>query len=102
MYRCYTSFVNDDDAFDWDAGNEDHVLVHGVEPREVEEALLDPGRVRADARNASGERRYALIGATEEGRVLFLVYAARGAKVRPVTARDASDVQKRRYGRGKR
>jgi uncharacterized DUF497 family protein len=61
-----------DDAFDWDAGNEDHILNHGVEPGEVEEALLDPARIRADARNAPGERRYALIGATEEARVLFV------------------------------
>jgi len=91
-----------DDAFDWDAGNEDHVLNHGVEPGEVEEALLDPARIRADARNAPGERRYALIGATEEARVLFVVYAERGAKVRPVTARDASDVQKKRYARVRR
>src|SRR5918997_6419593 len=28
-----------DDAFDWDAGNQDHVLNHGVEPGEGEEAL---------------------------------------------------------------
>lgn len=90
-----------DDVFDWDAGNEDHVLNHGVEPREVEEALLDPARIQADARNAPGERRYALIGATEEGRVLFVVHAPRGAKVRPITARDASDVQKKRYVREK-
>jgi len=44
--------VNDD--FDWDEGNEDHVLGHGVEPREVEEALLDPARIQADARNTPG------------------------------------------------
>jgi hypothetical protein len=94
--------VNNDDVFDWDAGNEDHVLAHGVEPTEVEEALLDPGRIRADTRNAPAERRYALIGVTEEGRVLFVIYAARGAKIRPVTARDASDVQKKRYRRGRR
>jgi uncharacterized DUF497 family protein len=94
--------VKDDDVFDWDASNGDHVLAHGVEPEEVEEALLDPARIGADARNALGERRYALIGATEEGRILFVIYAQRGSKVRPVTARDASDVQKKRYRRGRR
>ena len=101
IYRCYTSFV-DEDAFDWDSSNEEHVLAHGVEPGEVEEALLDPQRIRADARNVVEERRYALIGATEEGRVLFVIYAERDSKVRPITARDASDAQKRRYGGGRR
>ena len=94
--------MDDEDVFDWDTSNEEHVLAHGVEPGEVEEASLDPQRIRADARNSAGERRYALIGATEEWRVLFVDYAERGARVRPITARDASDGQKRRYGRGRR
>ncbi len=85
--------------FDWDRSNEDHVLAHGVAPVEVEEALLDPEGLRADARNTPGERRFAFIGATEEERVLFVIYAEQDGKVRPITARDASVVQKRRYGR---
>ena len=85
--------------FDWDGNNEDHVLDHGVSPAEVEEALLDPEGLRADARNTPDERRFAFIGSTEEGRVLFVVYAEREGKVRAITARDANVVQKRRYGR---
>jgi uncharacterized protein len=87
---------------DWDEGNEEHILGHGVAPFEVEEALLDPQGLRADAHNAPGERRFAFIGATEDGRVLFVVYAERNGKVRPITARDASAAQKRRYGRERR
>lgn len=86
-------------SFDWDVNNEDHVLAHGVLPAEVEEALLDPKGLRADARSAPGERRFAFLGATEEGRVLFIVYAGRDGKLRPITARDANVVQKRRYRR---
>jgi len=78
------------------------VLDHGVDPVEVEEALLDPYGVGADARNVSGEKREALIGATEPGRVLHVVYTMRGAKVRPVTARDADGTEKRRYRSGTR
>lgn len=88
--------------FSWDGSNEDHVLAHGVSPGEIEEALLDPEGLRADARNAPGEGRFAFIGSTEEGRILFIVYAERDEKVRPITARDANVVQKRRYGRGRR
>lgn len=88
--------------FDWDESNEDHVLAHGIAPVEVEEALLDPTGLRADARNAPGEKRFAFLGSTEEGRVLFIVYAERYGKVHPIPARDANVVQKRRYGRGGR
>jgi len=98
MYTCYTFSVHEG-FFDWDMSNEDHVLAHRVSPAEVEEALLDPKGLRADARNAPVERRFAFIGSTEEGRVLFVVYAERERKVRPITARDASVIQKRRYGR---
>jgi uncharacterized DUF497 family protein len=94
--------VGDGGWFDWDEGNERHVLDHGVDPMEVEEALLDPERLRADARNVPEERRLAFIGATEEGRILLVIYTKRGEKVRPITARDASDEQKRRYRRGRR
>lgn len=73
---------------------------HGVEPGEVEEALLDPHG--ADARNVAGENREALIGATEVGRILHVVYTVRGDKVRPITARDADGTEKRRYRRGRR
>lgn len=101
IYKCYTFFVNDDDVFDWDAGNEGHVLAHGVEPGEVEEALLDPDGFGIDAYDVPREQREALIGATEEGRILLIVYTVRGGKVRPITARDASGVQKKRYRRGR-
>ena len=94
--------VNSGGWFDWDESNEDHVLAHGVEPAEVEEALLDPEGFGADAYDVPGERREALVGATEEGRILFVVYAIRGEKVRPITARDAGETQKRRYRRGRR
>jgi len=101
MRTCYTSGV-DGGWFDWDEGNEEHVLVHGVEPAEAEEAMLDPEGFGTDAYDVPGEQREALVGATEEGRILLVVYTMRGEKVRPVTVRDASDTQKRRYRRGRR
>jgi uncharacterized DUF497 family protein len=77
-------------------------LDHGVDPMEGEEALLDPYGAGADARNVAGERREALIGATEFGRILHVVYTLRGEKVRPITARAADETEKRRYRRGRR
>ncbi len=86
-----------DPLFDWDEHNLAHVRENDVEPDEVEEAVLDPGRIGAPAYNLGQERRWALLGATEEGRILFVVYTRRRGLVRIVTARDATPNERRRY-----
>lgn len=86
--------------FEWDEHNVDHIARHGVEPWEAEEVLLDTGRVGTSAYNVRGELRWAVLGATEPGRVLFVVLTERAEKVRVVTARDAEYKEKRRYRRG--
>ncbi|MBI4504713.1 MAG: BrnT family toxin [Chloroflexi bacterium] len=83
----------------WDDENVEHVARHGVAPEEVEEALQDTRRIGAPTYHAAGELRWALIGATEAGRVLFIVYTRRSGTVRVVTARDAVPREKRRYHR---
>jgi uncharacterized DUF497 family protein len=84
-------------VLDWDEANSDHVAEHGIEPEEVEKALKDPKSIGAAANNTAGERRWAVLGATEAGRVFLVVFARRGALVRLITARDANRAQKRRY-----
>jgi len=78
------------------------VLGHGVDPIEVEAALLDPQGFGVDAYDAPGETREALVGASEEGRILLVIYTMRDERIRPITARDASDGQKRRYRQRRR
>lgn len=85
--------------FDWDDANRQHIANHDVEPEEAEEALLDPRRVGAAAYNVGDERRWAYLGATELGRVLFIVFTRRSGLVRVVTARDAGTTELRRYRR---
>lgn len=53
--------------FDWDDANIEHLSRHGVEPKEAEEALLDPRRLGVPAYNVAGEKRQALLDATEDG-----------------------------------
>jgi len=89
-------------VFDWDDGNERHVREHGVDPDECEEALLDPRRLALAARRPSAEQRGVVLGATESGRILFVVFTKRGSAVRVVTARNANARQKRRYRTGGR
>jgi uncharacterized protein len=88
-----------DGYFDWDEGNEDHATRHGVEVYEIEEALLDPGGVTGEAYGVGSERREAVIGETYHGRIVFVVYTMRDDRVRPVSAREATDKEKRRYRR---
>lgn len=83
--------------FSWDDGNVGHIARHGLTPDEVEEALLDPRRTGAPARNTAGERRWAVLGATISGRVLLVVFTRRAGLVRVITARAASATQRRRY-----
>jgi uncharacterized DUF497 family protein len=85
--------------FEWDEANEEHIARHGVTPEEAEEALTDSRRVGAPAYNTEGEQRRAYLGATDDGRVLFVVYTRRRSKLRVVAARDATSAQRRRYRR---
>ncbi len=88
--------------FNWDEFNAEHVAAHDLDPEEVEEALLDPRRIGVPAYNVGDERRWAPLGATVEGRILFIVFTRRNDLIRVVTARDATDREKRRYrSRGK-
>jgi uncharacterized DUF497 family protein len=85
--------------FDWDAANIAHVGRHGVAPEQAEDALLDPGRIGCDACGQDDKRRSAYIGSTDAGRALFVVTTRRRRRVRVVTARDASERERRRYRR---
>jgi len=85
-------------TFDWDDENTHHIDHHDVLPDEVEEAFADPDRIPATAhRGPRGQPRRAFIGATEEGRVLTVIYESRGQMLRVVTARDATEREYQQY-----
>lgn len=89
----------EDEIFDWDEANLEHATRHGVKDFEIEEAVLDVDSVETVAKKAQGERREALIGSTAGGRIVVIVYTDRGGRIRPISARDATDTEKRRYRR---
>ena len=79
----------------WDDENLEHIAGHGVSADEVEEAITgNPLVIRGR------EDRYLAYGKTADGRLLLVVYGrlGRGA-IRPVTARDMTDGEKRLYRR---
>jgi len=85
--------------FEWDDANLEHIALHGIEPEEVEEAFGDPRRSGADAYNVPGERRDAILGRTDDGRLLYVVFTRRAGGIRTVTARDATARERRQYAR---
>ena len=76
--------------FDWDQANIEHIARHNLIPFEVEEALLDQQK---------NEQRWAALGKSYNGRVLFVVFTRRNGLIRVITARDATPKEKRRYRR---
>jgi uncharacterized protein len=87
-------------VFEWDEHNVEHIALHDVEPWEAEDAMYDPGRIGVPAYNQGRERRWALLGITEAGRLLFVVFTRRRGRLRVVTARDALAREQRRYRKG--
>ena len=85
--------------FEWDDGNLDHIARHGVSPEEAEEALLDRRRIGTAIRRSTDELRWGSVGATEDGRILAMIYTRRSGRIRIVTARDANVAERRRYRR---
>lgn len=90
---------------DWRPYRVEHVARHGVTPEEVEEALFsDPGgmlRRVGPAERDPDETVYRYLGRTEAGRYLFLallLYAGSDEAL-PLTARDMTASEKRRYVR---
>jgi uncharacterized DUF497 family protein len=81
-------------SFEWDKGNEQkNWLKHKVAGEEAEEVFDDEKRlVLEDIKHSEKEPRYILIGKTDKGRMLFIVYTLRNdnTSVRIISARDVN------------
>lgn len=97
----YGIYLNGPPRFEWDEHNTSHIRRHEVTQAEAEEALTDPHLVDMPTYSTRYERRWAVLGATRQGRILFVVYTRREDRVRVVTARDASRQERRLYNGGK-
>lgn len=84
--------------FEWDARNEEKLLVrHNVSALEAEQCFANPHTVR----RVGGA--YLLLGQTDDGRMLLLVYQQkpRGV-VRVYSAREMTESERRAYRRATR
>lgn len=78
----------DEIKFDWDKANLDHIARHDVSSAEAEEAFLnDPVELKFTDED---EPRWSIIGRTNLGRFLIVVFTERGLSLRVITAFDAT------------
>jgi uncharacterized DUF497 family protein len=91
--------------FDWDDGNRDKNLRHGVHDWEIEEALAHSRTILVEEATVRGEVRYIVLGrARTSGKHLRVVYTLRVTegrmRYRPISAVEMSARERRRYRRG--
>ena len=90
------------DQFIWPEERIEHIARHGVRPEEVEEACWGNAFVRR-AKSEGDNPVYYVLGQTEAGRYLFcVVIRFPDGKGYPVTAREMTAKEKRRYRKWKR
>jgi uncharacterized DUF497 family protein len=89
-YNPSTVRIDEPVAFEWDEGNSGKNLAkHGVTDAEAEEVFFDTNRkLYPDPRHSQGENRRIIVGRTEAGRLLFVVFTLRGKRLRVISARD--------------
>jgi len=81
----------------WNEDRVEHIALHGITPEEFEEVCFGLSlvlRARSEGRNPV----YYVLGQTDAGRYLFsVVIVFPGELGYPVTAREMTDREKRRY-----
>ncbi len=87
------------EGFDWDKGN---ILKnwekHNVSHIECEEVFLNiPLLVKNDMAHSATEERYYVLGKTDSGRLLFIVFTIRKNKIRIISARDMHRKERKVY-----
>jgi uncharacterized DUF497 family protein len=87
------------DGFDWDESNRDKNWVkHRVSSGECEEVFFNiPLVIADDVKHSEVEKRYLVLGQTNNGRLLFLSFTIRNKKIRIVSARDMSRKEREGY-----
>ena len=86
-------------GFDWDDGNvTKNWETHDVSGAECEQVFFNrPLIARRDTGHSEIEARFYVLGRTDSGRLLFMAFTIRHEKVRVISARDMTRVEKQRY-----
>jgi hypothetical protein len=86
------------EGFQWDAGNSDkNWRRHRVSQLEAEQAFFNRPVIAPAARPQGVEPRFVILGQTDTGRGLAVVFTVRGKLVRVISARPMSRRERRIY-----
>lgn len=86
-------------GFEWDDGNFDkNWSKHKVTPYECEQVFFNqPIVVAPDPAHSATESRFYVLGKTDAGRLLFVVFSVRRRKIRVISARDMTPKEREAY-----
>ena len=70
---------------------------HGLTQKEIEQAFFGFKIIFPDGKHSAIEERYCLIGNTDGSKVLFIAYTSRRLKIRVISARPASRLERLIY-----
>jgi uncharacterized DUF497 family protein len=100
IWLAYWYLQNESFDFQWDSGNfSKSVSKHGVEADEVESVFTL--RMAVPIGRQIGplvdEERLCVVGPSQNGKFLSIVFTLRGGKVRPISSRPANKKEKNIY-----
>lgn len=87
--------------FDWDEGNKQkNYKKHQVTYKECEEVFFNqPNKNFIDKRHSQQEKRFIILGVTDQHRKLFISYTVRNQQIRIISARDQSKKERKLYAK---
>ena len=95
----HTASLPEFEGFDWDEGNvEKNWHSHQVTPQEAEQVFFNrPLLVADDEKHSRAEKRYLVLGQTDEDRPLFIAFTVRNRRIRVISARDMNRKERKVY-----
>ncbi len=85
-------------GFAWDAGNIEKIwLKHKVSPAECEQVFFNQALLAPDLKYSQREKRYYVLGLTDDKRLLFVAFTVRKNLIRVISARDMSKKERKIY-----
>src|SRR3989344_762609 len=92
------SFDPEPDGFDWDKGNRSKNLKHGVTQEEIESIFENEhgfaGRI---SEPAHAEWRGLILGQSNTGKLLALIFTRREDRIRPISCRPMRKLEAKKY-----
>jgi uncharacterized DUF497 family protein len=97
--KDWTDILSFAEDFEWDEGNiKKNWERHRVSHIECEEIFFNrPIIVKKDEPHSTSEHRYFVLGKTDAGRLIFIVFTLRGNKIRIISARNMNRKERKIY-----